>query len=305
MTPSTAYTQDCLSSLHLHDYKLTPEFSFSFRSASLHDRLPLASAPWELQGKVALSQSHGCELTNWWQESQHPARRPWTASQFSSKLVQSRPLSSHNHSLQVHLHTRSITILECISMFTRSMPPTVSPNTLDYGLQVHLQTSSITDSVLARSRPRSVSATLLYHSLQLHLQTRSVTVSKLARSQPPSVSPSLLNFGLRVHLQTPSVTVSKLAWSRPPCVSPNSLDDGLQVHLHTGLITILECLTKCTWSWSPSVSPNTLDYCLQVHLQTRLIMALECMSEFSRSTFSGAPRIALKHYLQPVQIYGV
>jgi len=42
-TPSTAYTeysihrvstQDCLSSLHSHDYKLTPECSFSFRRAS-------------------------------------------------------------------------------------------------------------------------------------------------------------------------------------------------------------------------------------------------------------------------------
>jgi len=56
-TPSTAYTessihqvqhtpstQDCLSSLHSHDYELTPECSFSFRSASLHDRLPSASS---------------------------------------------------------------------------------------------------------------------------------------------------------------------------------------------------------------------------------------------------------------------
>jgi hypothetical protein len=33
-TPSTACTQDCLSSLHSHDYELTPECSFSFRSAS-------------------------------------------------------------------------------------------------------------------------------------------------------------------------------------------------------------------------------------------------------------------------------
>jgi len=49
-TPSTAYTeysiyrvqhtlstQDCLSSLHSHDYELTPEYSFSFQCASLHD----------------------------------------------------------------------------------------------------------------------------------------------------------------------------------------------------------------------------------------------------------------------------
>jgi len=44
-TPSTASTQDCLSSLHSHDYELTPECSFSFRRASLHDRPPSASTP--------------------------------------------------------------------------------------------------------------------------------------------------------------------------------------------------------------------------------------------------------------------
>jgi len=44
-TPSTASTQDCLSSLHSHDYKLTPGYSFSFWRASLHDRPPSASSP--------------------------------------------------------------------------------------------------------------------------------------------------------------------------------------------------------------------------------------------------------------------
>jgi len=51
-TPSPAYTkvqhtpstQDCLSSLHSHDYEVTPECSFSFRRASLHDRPPSASS---------------------------------------------------------------------------------------------------------------------------------------------------------------------------------------------------------------------------------------------------------------------
>jgi len=38
--PSTASTQDSLSSLHSHDYELTPKCSFSCRRASLHDRLP-------------------------------------------------------------------------------------------------------------------------------------------------------------------------------------------------------------------------------------------------------------------------
>jgi len=39
-TPSTASTHDSLSSLHSHDYELTPECSFSFRRASLHDQPP-------------------------------------------------------------------------------------------------------------------------------------------------------------------------------------------------------------------------------------------------------------------------
>jgi len=43
--PSTACTQDCLSCLHSHDYELTPECSFSFQRASLHNRLPSASSP--------------------------------------------------------------------------------------------------------------------------------------------------------------------------------------------------------------------------------------------------------------------
>jgi len=159
--PNTAYTQDCLSSLHYHDYKLTPECSFSFRRASLHHRPPSATSPWELQGKVTLSHSHGWELTNWWKESQHPARHPSTAFQYSSKL-------------------------------TRLRPPSASPNSLDYGLEVHLQTHSIPVSKLAQLRPPSVSPNLLKYGVQLHLHTRLITISecisKFTWSRPPSVS---------------------------------------------------------------------------------------------------------------------
>ena len=48
-TPCTASTQDCVSFLHSHDYYLTPEYSFSFQRASLHDWPPPASSPTELQ----------------------------------------------------------------------------------------------------------------------------------------------------------------------------------------------------------------------------------------------------------------
>jgi len=177
-TPSTASTQDCLSSLHSHDYELTPECSFSFRRASLHDRTLSASSPWELKGKVTWSHSHVCESTNWWIESQHPGA------------------------------------------------PSIDR------LQVLVQS-------------RTITASKVYH------QTRSITASKFARSWPPKC-------------------ISKPARSRPPIVSPNSLDCGLQVHL-----------------------------------QTRSITASKCISEVTRSSFSGATRIALKHRLQPVQIYRV
>jgi len=54
----------------------------------------------------------------------------------------------------VYLQSRSITISECISKFTRSRPPSCiskytrlwPPSSHDHGLQVHLQTRSITVS---------------------------------------------------------------------------------------------------------------------------------------------------------------
>jgi len=46
-TESTASTQDCLSSHHSYDCKLTPDCNF--RHASLHHRPPSASSPWELK----------------------------------------------------------------------------------------------------------------------------------------------------------------------------------------------------------------------------------------------------------------
>jgi len=163
------HTQPYLASLHSHDYELTTECSFSFQRASLHDRLPSPSSPWELKGKVTLSHSHVCQSPHWWIESQHQTHHPSTASKYSSNLTRSQPLkcisklaqlgppSSHDHGLQVHLQTRSITISECITKFTRLRPPMVFPNTLDFHLQVHLQSRLITDSKLTQSWPPSAS----------------------------------------------------------------------------------------------------------------------------------------------------
>jgi len=164
LTPSTASTQDCLSSLHSHDYELTLECSFSFQRTSLHDRPPSASSQWELKDKVTLSHSHGCELTNWWIESHHPVRRRLTVSKYSSNLARSRP-------------------------------PNASPNSLDHGLQVYLQTRSITACKFAQACPPSASPISLGHGLQVHLQTRSITASEyiseftwLSFSGPPRIA---------------------------------------------------------------------------------------------------------------------
>jgi len=93
----------------------------------------------KLNGKVTLSHSHCCELPNWWIESQHSACCPSTTSKYSldyswpvltimaskciSKLARLRPPSLHDHVIEVHCETRSITASECISEFTQSSFP--------------------------------------------------------------------------------------------------------------------------------------------------------------------------------------
>jgi len=77
LTLSTAYTEPSISPKlsvlpsFSRDTELTLECSFSFRHGSLHDPTPPASSPWELKGNITSSHPHGCELTNWWIESQH------------------------------------------------------------------------------------------------------------------------------------------------------------------------------------------------------------------------------------------
>jgi len=148
-TPSVASTQDCWSSLHSHDTKLTPECSFNFQHASLYDPLPSPSSPWKLQGKVTLSHSHSSRLTNWWILSQGLAPRPSTASKYLSKITRLHPPSSLDHRLDVHLQTHTITVSKCLSILTRLRPP----NLHTQGLQVHFQTRSITASQLTQLWP--------------------------------------------------------------------------------------------------------------------------------------------------------
>jgi len=195
-TLSTASTQHCLSSLHSHNYELTPECQVSFQRASLHDRPPSASSLWDMKSKVTLSHSHGCELTNGWIESQHRMRRPSTASKYSSNLTQSRPASVYPNSHDYGLQFRTITASKCISKLAQSQPPSVSPNSLDYGLQFRTITAS-------------------------------KCISKLAPSQPPSVSPNSLDYGLQVRTITASKCISDVTRSRPPSAILNSLGHSL------------------------------------------------------------------------------
>jgi hypothetical protein len=159
---STVSTHNCLSSLHSHSYKLTPQCSFSFQRASVLDRPLSASSPWALKGKATFSYSNSWQLTNWWIESPHAAR-------------------SINH-LPVLVQSRSITVCKCISHAARTQCLSVSPDLLDDGRHVHLQTPSITASKcisrLAWLRPASSHA----YRLQVHLQTPSITASKFTWS---------------------------------------------------------------------------------------------------------------------------
>ena len=74
----------------------------------------------------------------------------------------STPSTLFDHGLQVYLPTRSITAAKCISEFTRSWPPSASPNSINHSLLVHLWVHSISVSKCitnhARSRPPSTSS---------------------------------------------------------------------------------------------------------------------------------------------------
>ena len=160
------------------------------------------------------------------------------------------------------------------------------PLTLDYNLKVYTLMASKCISKLNRLRPPNS----LDRGLQVYLQSYWITpskcISKLTRLRPSNS----LDHGLYI----PTIMGSKY-------ISSNLLDHGLQVYRQT-------CWTmasKLAQSPPPSVSPNKLNYRLQVHLQTCSITASECISKFTWLQFSDAPRIALKHRLQPVQIYRV
>jgi len=219
-TLSTASTQDCLSSLHSHESELTPECRVSFRLASLHDRLSSASSLWELRSKVTLSHSHGCELTNWWIESQHRARRPSTASKYLSNLTRSQPPSVYPNLLDYGLQFRTITASKCISKLAQSQHPIVYPNSLDYGLHVCTITASTCISGFTRSWPPSASLSSLDLGLQVQFSTRSITASKYIVNERRRVHGDTRVTEVNVH----SIVIFRCTsncWQSPRAASPD------------------------------------------------------------------------------------
>jgi len=132
------------------------------------------------------------------------------------------------------------------------------------------------------SAPGAPSIECLPALVQARWVTACKCIAKLARSRPPSVSPNSLVYAIQVRTIMACRCIYTLARSLPPSASPNSLDHGLQLHLQTLSITAAK-----------------------VDHQTCSITATACIPAFTRSSFSSAPRIALKHRLQPVQIYRV
>ena len=155
------------------------------------------SSLWELRGKVTLWHFHVREWTNWWIESQHPARLPLTASKYSSNPTGSWPtkcITKHvrllppsafpnllNHHLGVHLYVHSITASKCITKYTQLPPWSASPTLLDYGQEVRLIMASKCISKHARSCPRSVSLGSLDCHFQVHLELLSSTACSQSR----------------------------------------------------------------------------------------------------------------------------
>jgi len=168
--------------------------------------------------------------------------------------------------LSVIIQTRLITA----SMFTRSLAPITSTNSLNEDLQVHTIMASKCISIFAPSRCGSAFLSSLDHCLPKYLQLHSITTSEYARSCPPSTYLISHNYVL----QTCTIMAYKFATSWPSDVSLNTLDYGLQVRKITACMYIAElarprprsvslssldifCSTSNHYQAPPAVSPDT------------------------------------------------
>jgi len=241
---------------HIFPYTLIHGHIRIYGLIPLHYRLPSATLPCELKGKVTLSDCHLCKSTNWWTEFQHPTRHLSMASKSLSHLPQLGPP-------------------KCITNFARLW----SPSSHDLSLLLYLHTRTILIS-------RSASLSLLDHSPQVNLHPHSITTSKYISkppwSRPPSVSPYMLEDGLQAHLQAHSITASKCTTKLAHLRSHSSPDVVLQVPLEIRTILISDWISKLTQWQPPRVCPLTINYRLQVHFWTGLLMRSKWISKDAR-----------------------
>ena len=176
-TLSTASTQECLSSLHSHDCKVTPECSVSFWCASLHDR-PLVRIRVILFDHCLRSVS--LNLLNYGIQV-----RTIMALKCISKVAPSQHSSECPNSLDYGLPVRTIKASKCISSLAGAWSRSASLSSLDHGLQVYLQISVISAWTvmfnLAQSLPRSVSLSSIDHHFQARLILLSSTACRQSR----------------------------------------------------------------------------------------------------------------------------
>jgi len=195
-----------------------------------------------------------------------------------------------NHSLMVHLQTRSMMAERCSYQLTQSWAQCASPKLLHHHLQMHLIRCSIMAStcicLYTWSWALSSYPNWLYHSLQIdltdHLTSGLMCISTLAIPSPPSAFLHSLQRCLQVHLSVHSILGTS--------ASPSSLDHALQMDLWTSMITASMCIslfsrswalsatptrslmaskwvTKLALSWPPCAHLSSLDHCLLAHLE--------------------------------------
>jgi len=161
------------------------------------------------------------------------------ASRYISKLTQSWPPCMQYYGYQVRFQYSSIGAPDCVVKYTWSLTPSVSPNSLQSGLQVCTIMAS-----------------------QVHLQSRLHMVSTLGQSR----CQNFLVFGFEVHLQLHPIVAFR--WTSKPfqalatASSDISCVNGyLSIYIDTRMRIQIQymCLNN-RWTMSSS-------YNFQVHLQ--------------------------------------
>ena len=132
-----------------------------------------------------------------------------------------------------------ILLMKCTSEFTWSQLPSVSPKSLDHGIQVHFQTHSIMLSSFALLWPRSASPNGPDHDLQVLTIMASKCIPRLSWSRPPSSHNYDLHMHLPTHSSTASTSASVSSTQLPPSGAP-------RISLKHHLLPV-KIYTVCRW----------------------------------------------------------